>query len=248
MQLIVDDLLTSYTKMGKGRILLLLHGWGDSSKGLHALQLELSKHYQVIAVDLPGFGSAQAPPEPWGLSEYADFIKAFTMKIGIEPEIILGHSNGGAIAVRALARGLAGKRLVLVASAGIRGEYKGRMKALRLVTKAGKALTSPLPGAVKKRLRRKVYTSIGSDMLVAEHLQETFKRVVNDDIRADAAQLHIPTLLIYGDEDVSTPLEFGKKLHRAITDSKLVVVPGGEHTLPTDQPELVTKYVREFLA
>src|SRR5690606_38998725 len=120
-------------------------------------------------------------------------------------------SNGGAIAIRGMARGwLSADNLVLLASAGIRGEYKGRVKALRLITKAGKALTTPLPKSVKQRLRKKVYATVGSDMLVAEHLQETFKKVVTDDVREDAARLALPTLLIYGDQDDATPVRYAE--------------------------------------
>lgn len=247
MQAVVSSLLTNYTKEGSGTTLLLLHGWGDSSKGLESFRKELSRTYQVISLDLPGFGGSQAPPVAWGLDEYADFVEAFAAKMDLSIDAIVGHSNGGAIAIRALRRGLKAKKLILVASAGIRGEYKGRMKALRLVTKAGKALTSPLPMRIKKRLRGKVYSTIGSDMLVAEHMQATFKRVVEDDVRHDAAILSLPTLLIYGDADTSTPLRYGQILHEAIAKSKLVVIPNGQHWLPIDNTQQVADIIREFL-
>jgi pimeloyl-ACP methyl ester carboxylesterase len=247
MQVIVNSLLTNYHQMGKGKTILLLHGWGDSGRGLAKLQTALAQHYQVVAVDLPGFGSTQTPEVAWGLDDYADFVKGFVAKVGLGVDVIMGHSNGGAIAVRALGRGLEAKRLVLIASAGIRGEYKGRMKALRLVAKTGKLLLAPLPAGITKKLRRKVYTSVGSDMLVAEHLQETFKRIVTDDIRSDAAKLRLPALLIYGDKDVSTPLRFGQKLQSVMPDAKLVVIHGGEHTLPTEHPDEIVRYVTEFL-
>lgn len=249
MQVIVDSLLTHYEVHGKGKLVLLLHGWGDSAAGLQKLSAQLAKKYKVIAVDLPGFGGTQAPPAAWGLDDYAYFVSHFWDKIGAHrPVALIGHSNGGAIAVRGMARGwLSADKLVLLASAGVRGEYNGRVKALRMVTKAGKALTAPLPKAVKKKLRSKVYKTVGSDMLVAEHLQETFKKIVTDDVREDASHLTLPTLLVYGDKDESTPLAYGKLFQEAIKGSKLEVMPGGGHFVPVEEPEKVGKLVEAFL-
>jgi pimeloyl-ACP methyl ester carboxylesterase len=251
MQLVVDSLLTNYRRYGQGnrRAVLILHGWGDSSQGWAEFAQALADKYEVVCLDLPGFGQTQRPAEPWGLDDYAGYVSAFLKKADIKPYAIVSHSNGGAIAIRGLANGaLTAKKLVLLSSAGVRSEYKGRTKAIRMVAKAGKLLATPLPEAVKKRMRRKLYTTVGSDMLVVENLQETFKRVVNDDVQQDAARLKLPTLLVYGDQDVSTPPEFGRLLYSKLTDSRLEILPGAEHFVHQDQPQEVRRLVREFLA
>ena len=246
MQVVVNGLLANYQQTGKGKTLLVLHGWGDSAKGLTPFIHELSKNYLVTALDLPGFGGSETPQQTWGLTDYAEFVQAFVGKIKLQPDVLVGHSNGGAIAIRALTNGLSASQLVLVASAGIRGEYKGRLKALRLVTKAGKLATSPLPKRIKHALRRKVYKTVGSDMLVAEHLQETFKKVVQDDVREEASRITLPTLLIYGDHDASTPLRYGEILHQAIQGSRLQVITGADHWLPTENTQEVCNIITEF--
>lgn len=250
MQVVVDSLLTQYAREGKGKVVVLLHGWADSSAGLLQLRKQLSRHFDVIAVDLPGFGGSQPPAVAWGLDEYAAFVAAFLQKIGVhDPWAVLGHSNGGAIAIRGLAKQtLSTEHLILLASAGIRNVYKGRNKALRILAKAGKVVTMPLPGRVKKKLQRKVYKTIGSDMLVAEHMQETFKRVVTDDVRADAAQIAIPVLLVYGEADDATPVWYGEQYHELMVDSTLEILPGAGHFVHLDRPDAVGKAIEEFLA
>lgn len=249
MQVVVDSLLTQYTREGKGKLIVALHGWADSSTGLRDLCKTLSKQYEVIAVDLPGFGGTAAPAEAWGLDDYVHFIARFLEKIGIkDPWAIVGHSNGGAMAIRGLAQGkLQAERLGLLASAGIRNVYKGRNKALRILAKTGKVLTLPLPSTVRKKIRRKVYKTIGSDMLVAEHMQETFKRVVTDDVRPDAAQLSLPVLLIYGEDDDATPVWYGEQFHELMVDSTLEILPGAGHFVHLDRPDDVSKALLEFL-
>jgi pimeloyl-ACP methyl ester carboxylesterase len=249
MQVVVDDLLTAYEQSGHGKVVLLLHGWGDKSAGLKGLQHALAADHKVIAPDLPGFGGTQSPTTVWGLDDYAQFIADFLKKLEIKDlYAVIGHSNGGAIAVRALNKEIfSTDKLVLLASAGLRDVYKGRRKTLRLITKTGKVLASPLPKSIKKKLRQKVYETVGSDMLVAEHLQETFKKVVTDDIQKDASQLSVPTLLIYGENDTATPVWFGEKLHELIDGSTLEILPNAGHFVHLDRPQQVAKAIQEFL-
>jgi pimeloyl-ACP methyl ester carboxylesterase len=250
MQVVTQSLMTQYLRGGKGKVVVLLHGWGDSSAGLRSVYDYLSKNYDVITLDLPGFGATQAPPQAWGLDDYVAFVRDFLQKLGIkEVYAFVGHSNGGALAIRGLGNGtLQAEKLALLASAGIRNEYKGRNKALRILAKTGKLVTAPLPKAVQNKLRRKAYQTIGSDMLVAEHLQETFKRVVTDDVRADAAQLIMPVLLIYGEQDEATPVWYGEQYHELMNESTLEILPGAGHFVHLDRPRDVQKALTEFLS
>jgi pimeloyl-ACP methyl ester carboxylesterase len=244
--------MISYTRMGQGakaKPVVILHGWGDNSRSWQKFASELSKKYEVIIPDLPGFGGSQSPVAPWGLDEYAKLVATFLQKLDVKPYAIIGHSNGGAIAIRGLStQRLSAKKLILLSSAGIRGEYKGRNKALRLITKTGKLLSAPLPKATKQKLRVKVYKTVGSDMLVAEHLQETFKKVVADDVRTDAGRLKLPTLLVYGDKDIQTPLRYGREFQQLIAGSKLEVLPGVDHFVQLHASPMILKLTEGFLA
>lgn len=248
MQVVVDSLLTQYERVGKGRPVVILHGWADSSAGWQAFRSGLADTFDVISIDLPGFGGTEMPAMAWGLDEYAAFVSAFLKKIRVKPYALIGHSNGGAIAIRGLANGsLDAQRLVLLDSAGIRSMYKGRNKILRTITKTGKFVVMPLPKSVKRRLRKKVYKTVGSDMLVVEHLQETFKRVVTDDIQTNAAVLKPRTLLIYGEDDLATPIQYGRILHNLISGSTFEVIPEAGHFVHLDKPDVVLQRVRRFL-
>jgi pimeloyl-ACP methyl ester carboxylesterase len=249
MHVIVDSLLTQYETTGAGKTIVLLHGWGDRAAGMRALQAHLAKKYRVIAVDLPGFGGTQAPPAVWGLDDYAQFVAHFLTKIHATPTVIVGHSNGGAIAIRGVAlRWLTADKLILLASAGVRGTQKGRLGIVKAITKVGKIATKPLPKAIQHRLRAKVYQAAGSDMLVVEHLQETFKRVVSEDVRADAAKVSVPTLLIYGEQDTQTPPAYGELLHQAIDGSTFELIGDAGHFVHLDQPTRVYNAIEEFIA
>lgn len=249
MQIMVDGLLTAYELHGKGKAVLLLHGWGSRARDLGILQAALSSRYQVVTPDLPGFGDSEAPKHAWGLDEYAKFLGSFLHKIGItDLYAIVGHSNGGAVAIRGLASGiLTAEKLVLLASAGIRSGAEGRKRLLSSAAHVGKLLAKPLPKSAQQTLRRKLYQSVGSDMLVAEHMQASFKRVVGDDVQADARKLAVPTLLVYGEQDTSTPVVHGELLHELIDDSTLEILPGAGHFMFVDRPKETIHAVEDFL-
>jgi pimeloyl-ACP methyl ester carboxylesterase len=249
MQVVVDSILASYVREGKGKTVVLLHGWGDSVAGLRRLTDHLAKTYQVIALNLPGFGGSARPPAAWGLDDYAVFVSHFLIKIGVRHVYAyVTHSNGGALAIRGLAKQeLEADKLVLLASAGIRDVYKGRNRMLRIMAKTGKVFTLPLPSSVRQKIRRKVYKTIGSDMLVAEHMQETFKRIVTDDVTADAAGLTLPVLLVYGENDEATPVWYGEQFRQLMSDATLEILPDAGHFVHLDRPEAVEKAVQEFL-
>ena len=248
MQVVVDSLLTNYTRLGSGKTVVVLHGWGDNIAGIAPFLKGLSSTYDVVAMDVPGFGGTQAPDTSWGLDEYAGFLVSFLTKLNIKPYAIIGHSNGGAIAIRALAHGLKTDKLVLLASAGVRGDNNKSVGVARVITKVGKVLAKPLPQKTQRKLRSSVYATLGSDMLVAEHMQETFKRIVADDVREDAAKITQPTLLIYGQNDVSTPVHIGMTLQAAIAKSKIEIIPDVGHMLPTDATDTILKMITEFVS
>lgn len=251
MQIVVNGLMTHFQRQGTGKTVLLLHGWGDRLETFAELTRSLSKKYDVISLDLPGFGQTQAPDTVWDLDDYANFTATFLAKLE-QPTVyaVVGHSNGGALAIRAVATGqLKPTKLVLLAASGVRDTAKLRRAGLKVIAKTGKVATFWLPTTTKKKLQKKLYGAAGSDMLVAPHLQETFKRTVRQDIQKDARKIAVPTLLIYGDSDKATPLDsVGNVLKKQITGARLSVVKDADHFVHHTATEEVSKDVLEFLA
>jgi pimeloyl-ACP methyl ester carboxylesterase len=249
MTVIVDDYAVSYEQTGAGPNLVLLHGWGDNKETFDDLSEALSVDHTVTALDLPGFGKTDAPKEVFDLQKYAAFVASCLQKIGVDDvECFIGHSNGGAIAIRGLSEGtLKAKKLVLLASSGVRSTYNKRRKALRASAKVAKMVTTILPKSLQIKIKKKAYKTIGSDLFVAEHLQDTFKKVVSEDLVGQAANITIPTLLVYGSEDTATPPSYGERFSAQIKDSTLIVVDGAEHFLHHTHASKITKLLTEFL-
>lgn len=248
MQVLVDDLIINYEKTGSGPTILLIHGWADNLISFRRLQGGLSKKYEVISLDLPGFGKSSKPSSAWGLAEYSDFIGKFVAKLNLRVYGFIGHSNGGAVLIYGLARNkLTADRLVLLASAGIRDGNSTKKQTYKAIAKTGKLLTSVLPKGTRDLIKNSYYDKIGSDYLIAPDMKETFKLVVETDVKEDARKLKLPTLLIYGNADEATPVDYGRTFNDLIGGSKLEVINGASHFVHHDQPEQVEQLIEEFL-
>ena len=248
MNVIVNNLLVNYVDQGKGPTILMLHGWGDSLGTFDALVKQFDPKYRIVRLDLPGFGQSQAAVGALGLDDFAAYVQQFLAKVSVEPMVIIGHSNGGAIAIKGLSSGrLRSDKLVLLASAGIRSRNKSRKLAWRFVAKAGKSVTSVLPKGAQSTLRGRLYKVSGSDMLIAPHMEATFKRIVSEDVQKDAQSLRLPTLILNGTDDTATPPEYAVLFSKAITGSKLEIVDQGDHFMHQAKAEQVAENIEAFL-
>jgi pimeloyl-ACP methyl ester carboxylesterase len=249
VNVVVNDLLANYELSGRGKPVLLLHGWGDSSAGLKDLQKNLSEKYQVLAPDLPGFGKTQAPKEAWDLDDYSNWTAELLKKLDLDqPYAVIGHSNGGALAVRAVSLGsLKPKKLILLAASGVRTNNAGRRFLFKVVAKAGNIATIWMPERYRRGLRKSLYGAAGSDILVVPELEDTFKKTVRQDVQGDAAAIGVPTLLVYAQNDDAVPVADGRQYNSLVKNSKLEIVEDAGHFVHLDQPDKVLNLIGDFL-
>lgn len=251
MQVVVNDQLVSYdeTRPKATKIALFLHGWGSNKETFKTLTADFEEDYRCIAVDLPGFGASELPKEAWGVPEYADFVRDFAAKLNVTPEVIVGHSLGGRIAVYLAGSNLfADAHLVLLGAAGFSEKADLRTRVFALIAKLGKVVTAPLPDTFKKRLQAKLYRSAGTtDYLDAGEMRTTFSKIIDLDLTDHARKITNETLLVYGESDDQTPPSYGERYHGLIKVSRLKIIPGG-HYIHLDQPKRTLKLIQEFLA
>ena len=241
--------MTNYQLSGKGKLVLLLHGWGDSSATFKELINSLSGKYQTLSVDLPGFGATQAPKDVWDLDDYAHFVRVLLEKLNLgQPYAVIGHSNGGALTVRAVSLGdLKPEKIVLLAASGVRTNNQIKRMFLKVLAKTGNVATIWMPERYRQSLRKSLYGVAGSDMLVAPHLQDTFKKTVRQDVQGDAAAIKVPTLLIYAANDDAIPVADGRQYQSLIKNSRLEIIENAGHFVHHDQAAKVTHLIEEFL-
>lgn len=241
---IIQDLDVAYTDIGTGSTILFLHGWGASAASFESL-IEHLPSYRCVAISFPGFGGSERPPQPWGVMEYAQFLQNFLAKHAIEPDYVVAHSFGGRVVIKSLATELIRpKKLVLIAAAGV-AKKSIRTRVLGVVAKVAKVLTSIPPlTLLREQLKRLVASR---DYASAGAMRETFLKVINENLEQDAAQISIPTLLLWGEQDTQTPLSEARTLQACIQNTQLVVKPGAGHFIHEEYPDYVAKHIKDFL-
>jgi pimeloyl-ACP methyl ester carboxylesterase len=245
----VCGLRTRYLIRGSGPVALVLHGWGGSIETVYPIVAGLAPVARVYALDLPGFGQTELPSQSWGVEDYQAFTAAFMDALEIECPTIVGHSNGGRVAIRMAATEPArAHRLVLVDSAGIRPKRTLRWYRRVGMAKLGK-YAARLLGAPGERLRTLlVGRSASADYLAAGPLRPTLVKLVNADLRPYMPRVAVPTLLVWGSDDTETPVSDAREMERLIPDAGLVVLDRAGHYSYLDQPARFARIVTHFLA
>jgi pimeloyl-ACP methyl ester carboxylesterase len=245
----IKGIRTRWRQAGSGPPVLVLHGWGAKIEAVDPIIRGLASQLTVTAVDLPGFGETALPPVPWGVAEYADWTRELMDDLGLERPSIVGHSNGGRIAIHLASHHPERvDKLILVDSAGIRprrGLLYYRRVALAKTAKHAARFLGPPGRALRKRVLAR---TASSDYANAGPLRPTFVKLVNEDLTPLLGKIRASTLLIWGDRDDATPLSDGQTMERLIPDAGLVILTGAGHFSYLDQPQRFGRVAAHFLA
>lgn len=250
--LTVSSQKIAYYEAGQGTALIILHGWGISSDYFCELQKLLSRHFHVFNIDLPGFGNSSLPGQPFSVADYADLIEKFITAQKISSYYILGHSFGGRIALKLGSRGPKElKGLILTGCAGLKPSLSLRRLAALIIGTFAQFLkkVSFAPKLFQKirTLILRFFASADYAKLNNKIMQETFKKVVQEDLRPLLPQIKAPTLLLWGRLDRLTPLRDGIIMSKEIPNSRLVILEQIGHRLPYTKPQEFTQTIVNWM-
>lgn len=243
MQMVVDGILTNYEVLGKENkdSLVILHGWGRGYRDWVFVAEALSQRYEIILLDLPGFGGSMLPEKVvFGTWEYANFFEHFLEKLEVKQPILLGHSFGGRIGIVLGTRPALLKKLILIDSAGI--EEKSLLTSARI--EFFKAAKFVLPQAVAQALSGKIGSK---DYRSAGALRNVLKKIVSENLRPYLRKIIVPALIIWGENDEVQEIRQAKIMKREVQNSRLRIVWSAGHNPHLEKPEDLISILREEL-
>lgn len=236
--------------------LLLVHGLGVlGMQDWFGVIPELTKHYHVIAIDLPGFAHSENPEGRYSPRNYAAVLAEVVDHYIAEPTSVVGHSMGGAVSLY-----FAGKypeklnKLVLVDAAGILHKV-AFIKPISNVPKPDirlpKFLSTKLAqlndfttglieeGAIDSYLSELLQRSDGAWKLVMGETpnMNAALSLVEEDFSEIVSNLKIETHIIWGEEDAIAPLRTAKVLNSQLINSDLATLPDVGHVPMKQQPK-----------
>ena len=217
-----DYKVLSYNEFGSGENILFLHGWG-SGKSLWGNLLDLSADYHIWCVDLWGFGDTPTPQKVVNSLDYAQGIVDFIENVIKSKVILIGHSFGGKIASIIAAKTKLVSKLILIASAGAPRRFSLKRYVAKIKYKRAKKKVEL--GKVSKSYLNRFGSSDYKNS--SGIMRAILVECVNENIVKLAFKIKVPTLLVWGRQDSTTPLYMAKTMRKAIKNSSLVVVRGG---------------------
>ena len=227
----------SFIQKGTGRDLVFFHGYLSSKESFTAQIEYFSRFYRVTAFDFLGFGQSAPLNEAFSVSDYAEWTKALLDALKIERPHVVAHSFGCRVAVKmAKGDGQVFDKMLLTGPAGVilkRGfGYKLKVKAYRLVKKFA-------PNYAEKHFGSTEYRSLPPVM------RESYKKIVNEDLRADAREISNEVLMVVGEEDKTTPIEEAEAYLVCLENGWIKRMEGG-HFAFADHPLAFNLIAEEF--
>ena len=234
-----------YLEGGRGRNLLFLHGGIATAEAYIPLLELLSRTYHVVAPIHPGHGKTFALSHGWKLRDYVLCYQDFFADIGFVPDILIGHSFGGMLALVLASRGT-GKMVIAMDPPGL----TFRIDSTRYI----KALAQEGRDVLRERSDRKQHAMVKA----AGTIMETLIRHPGDisfltsvgpkyTIASQVKKIGVPTYVLWGENDEIVPVETGRRLEKLIPGARLTVFPGRGHNYSVTDPEFTYKQLASIL-
>lgn len=254
----VAGLRVAYWMEGEGPPVVFLHGFFGDHRVWRS-QFGLSDQYRVVAWDAPGCGASSLPAPTWSLSDYADCLAAFIDALGLESPHVVGNSFGGSLALQLYARSPATPRSLVLTDtyAGWSGSFPSEVVKQRLAASlpdldrpVDEVVTKWLPSFVTQAAPEPVVKELES--IISDFNQDGMRVMIRALAEADLRDLlprvRVPVLLVWGEEDVRSPLEVAEAMRSHVSTSRLVILRGAGHLSHVEAPARFNAELRRFFA
>ena len=227
----------SFLQKGKGKDMVFLHGYLSSKEAFTAQINYFSRFFRVTAIDFVGFGGSKPLTEPYSVDDYAAWTEEVLRLLGVKKPHVVAHSFGCRVAVKLSSRSSdCFDKILLTGAAGVilkRGfRYHLKVKTYRLVRKVA-------PKFAERRFGSTEYRTLSPVM------RESYKKIVNEDLRGCAGKIENEVLLVQGEEDTTTPKKEAEAYLTCLKRGRLVMMDGG-HFAFAEHPLTFNLIAEEF--
>ncbi|HSI80679.1 MAG TPA: alpha/beta fold hydrolase [Solirubrobacterales bacterium] len=239
-----------------------LHGFPETSyMWRHVLPHLAESGRRAIAPDLPGFGDSEPdPPSTW--ERQVEAVERFWRAIGLERAALVVHDWGGLIGLRWACEHADAVAALVISSTGFfpDGKWNGMARLLRTPGEGEQmvdGLTREALGQMLAAVSRG-YADDAADEYWKTFQTEAGRRGVLELYRSGdfeklvpyegkLAALGVPTLLLWGEDDVFAPVSGAHRFQREIPGAELAVIDGAGHFVYADEPQRTAAEVVAFL-
>jgi len=252
-----DQGILHYEVYGRGRPVLLLHGWLGSWGLWQQTMKYLGQYYRTYALDFWGFGESGKKIPTFAVQDFVSMVDQFMDRLGIEKAPLVGHSMGGTVSlatainhpdrvskVTVIGSPIVGSSLALLLKlAGYRWTAKmvfNAMWALRFGLKVSAPIISSDRNFYEMITRDLSRTTLESFLLSIASLRRT-------DLRPFLSQINVPAMGMYGDKDVIVDPKQWQLMQAGMQSIRIERFKNAGHFIMLDEPERFLGTLRNFL-
>lgn len=219
--------------------LVFLHGWGQNIEMMKKLADNFKNRFNILIIDLPGFGLSSEPTYAWSVYDYSDAVHNLIIHLKLQDISLIGHSFGGKVSIVYASKYNVSK-MVLLAS-----PFKKEVENLSLKTKILKFIMK-VPGL--KTLGNKMKKRMGSTDYrnASDMMRNVLVKTVNTDVVDEAKKISCPTLLIWGTNDTAVSIKRAYELESLIKDSAVIKFEGASHYAYLERLNEVVNILNSF--
>ncbi len=258
--IVTSEGLVHYEAYGRGKPIILLHGWLESWRLWRETMEILAWQYRSYALDFWGFGESGKARDSFTVPDFVALVDQFMEVMGIQQAPIIGHSMGGTVGLSlALDKPSRVEKLVMVGSsvAGSSLNFVLRLAGHRPI--AFLAWHSPLlvrlgirlfaPKLVQNGWRR-WYEVITHDLsqTTLEAFLQSISSLARTDLRSKVVDLKAPTLVIFGKGDNIVSPAQARIMGDSADHVRSVIMDGSKHFPMLDEPQWFNELLLDFLS
>ena len=259
MKIKTNGIQMNYELSGKGKDLVLIHGFTDNLNMWFNQAPEFSKQYRVLRYDVRGFGQTEKAQGPYSMDLFADDLHELLKAIGLQSACILGYSMGGRIALEFCmkypqeAAGLVLANSVVGAPTTPDREERTKMM-IEMIQNGNNELISEImtvnsfsPGFKEKDLTTfNQYKAIKLQNDPSGYLPVMMAMGAAAIVPVDLNLVKCPVLMLAGTADNFMPLNAAEEMHKTMKGSVLKTFPTG-HIVAIEAPQAFNETVLAFL-
>ena len=235
--------------------LVLVHGFMGGSEQWHHQITGLTNDFDLITIDLPGFGNKTSLPALGTITEYADWVLTHLSERGIDRFHLLGHSMGGMIVQQMAAYAPTRIDNLVLYSTGAIGMLPGRFETIeeskqRLQMEGSHAIARRTVASWFRDYEQAdeyeacaaIATQSSSQAIIAG--LEAMQSWTGESLLPD---IPCRTLVLWGDLDRTYTWAQTERLWRNIPQANLAVIPQCAHAVHLEKPNLFNQVITTFL-
>jgi pimeloyl-ACP methyl ester carboxylesterase len=257
---------THYIERGAGSPIILIHGFFYDSQMWHNNIEALATQFKVYAIDLWGFGYSTREPMDYGYPLYSGQLLDFMDALRIQKASMIGQSMGGGTIIKfAISHRDRIDKVILVDPAGMPNPLPlmGRIANLPLIGEFMYGLQTDFMRRLALRRNfihdpahitdeyfenaTRFHKIKGTSEVMLAILRKRFFDTLLDEIHA-LAETNLPTLIVWGRDDQSIPVERGRAMHMILKGSRLQIIDDAGHCPHDEQSRLFNRLAIDFLS